>query len=369
MKMQLTWSWLLALGSPLLAQQESSAPPRAAAAQTAAAERWQQRLARLAVFERRDDPAAAPAWSAPQFVVIEPEGQDEPAVEAAARAGACDGGALFALVFAGSAVEVAFAVQDRGPGTPPADADQRSVAAAGTTPPVLQRRHAPGPDGRLRPTREFQDWPAPSGRRLVFDDLPASGAVKPAGAMPPVVLSWQVGVEEPTALELSLQVGPDEQADRLLRADYVLVAPDSAGHERALRAIREVAVLIEVPRPAKEASDESTPLERLARLRDATRPDDRDRKEAQQLFQMLCATCHGPNGRGDGPAAVALQPKPRNYTERTWQLVVSDDHLRRIIVRGGAAVGRSPMMPASPQLRDKPGVVDALVELIRGFGG
>jgi len=28
-----------------------------------------------------------------------------------------------------------------------------------------------------------------------------------------------------------------------------------------------------------------------------------------------CAACHGVTGRGDGPAAAALNPKPRNYRE------------------------------------------------------
>lgn len=29
-----------------------------------------------------------------------------------------------------------------------------------------------------------------------------------------------------------------------------------------------------------------------------------------QLFQAQCATCHGPQGRGDGPLALSLDPKP-----------------------------------------------------------
>lgn len=29
-------------------------------------------------------------------------------------------------------------------------------------------------------------------------------------------------------------------------------------------------------------------------------------------FAANCAPCHGPTGAGDGPAAVALNPKPRN---------------------------------------------------------
>ncbi len=32
------------------------------------------------------------------------------------------------------------------------------------------------------------------------------------------------------------------------------------------------------------------------------------------LFQVHCAACHGPSGRGDGPAALYLFPKPRDFS-------------------------------------------------------
>lgn len=34
----------------------------------------------------------------------------------------------------------------------------------------------------------------------------------------------------------------------------------------------------------------------------------------KKLFDADCVSCHGQNGKGDGPAAVALTPKPRNFT-------------------------------------------------------
>jgi mono/diheme cytochrome c family protein len=34
----------------------------------------------------------------------------------------------------------------------------------------------------------------------------------------------------------------------------------------------------------------------------------------KQTFATTCVPCHGSTGRGDGPAAVALNPKPANYT-------------------------------------------------------
>jgi len=88
---------------------------------------------------------------------------------------------------------------------------------------------------------------------------------------------------------------------------------------------------------------------------------------AQQMFGTVCAACHGTDGTGSGPAAASLDPKPRNYTDAAWQASVTDDQIKAIIVSGGQAVGKSPMMPANPQLKDQPAVVDALVKIIRGF--
>lgn len=35
----------------------------------------------------------------------------------------------------------------------------------------------------------------------------------------------------------------------------------------------------------------------------------------KELFAQQCATCHGASGHGDGAAAAALNPKPRNFTQ------------------------------------------------------
>ena len=38
------------------------------------------------------------------------------------------------------------------------------------------------------------------------------------------------------------------------------------------------------------------------------------------LFAQTCATCHGPEGKGDGPGGTGLTPKPRNFTQNTgWK--------------------------------------------------
>ena len=91
-------------------------------------------------------------------------------------------------------------------------------------------------------------------------------------------------------------------------------------------------------------------------------------EEARTTFNTLCVTCHGASGTGDGAAAATLDPKPRNYTDKAWQASVTDEQIKQIILGGGAAVGKSPMMPAWTQLQDKPQVVDELVKIVRSFG-
>ena len=34
----------------------------------------------------------------------------------------------------------------------------------------------------------------------------------------------------------------------------------------------------------------------------------------KQAYAATCSACHGPSGRGDGPASAALNPRPANYT-------------------------------------------------------
>lgn len=89
--------------------------------------------------------------------------------------------------------------------------------------------------------------------------------------------------------------------------------------------------------------------------------------EAKALFSGRCAVCHGAQGAGDGAGAAALNPKPRNFKDAQWQSSVTDQHLTQVIVGGGPAVGKNAMMPANPDLKDKPEVLAELVKLIRAL--
>jgi mono/diheme cytochrome c family protein len=62
-----------------------------------------------------------------------------------------------------------------------------------------------------------------------------------------------------------------------------------------------------------------------------------------RVFLQRCATCHGPEGRGDGQNAYNLQPPPPDFQESLPKLSLED---RRKVVEGGtAALGRSPLCP------------------------
>jgi mono/diheme cytochrome c family protein len=92
------------------------------------------------------------------------------------------------------------------------------------------------------------------------------------------------------------------------------------------------------------------------------------RTKAAEIFKSRCSTCHGIDGKGDGPGAANLNPKPRNYHDQKWQASVKDEDIEKTIVYGGAAVGKSAVMAANPDLSSKPEVVAALREYIRRLG-
>ncbi len=64
-----------------------------------------------------------------------------------------------------------------------------------------------------------------------------------------------------------------------------------------------------------------------------------------EKYSSLCSSCHGVDGKADGAAALAMNPKPRNFHDKAWQAKVDDTHIAKVIKEGGAAVGLSGTMP------------------------
>lgn len=88
-------------------------------------------------------------------------------------------------------------------------------------------------------------------------------------------------------------------------------------------------------------------------------------ERARQTFATRCAQCHGPAGRGDGPVAKTLQPRPRNFSLAQWQREVTDERIAQVVQMGGVAVGKSPLMPPHPDL--KGAELAELIALLRSF--
>jgi len=57
-------------------------------------------------------------------------------------------------------------------------------------------------------------------------------------------------------------------------------------------------------------------------------------RRGELLFQVHCSSCHGPEGRGDGPSGLALKPPPRDFSARPWRGPVAAETIRAAILRG-----------------------------------
>ncbi len=73
--------------------------------------------------------------------------------------------------------------------------------------------------------------------------------------------------------------------------------------------------------------------------------DKPDLQTGATIYKKYCARCHGAQGRGDGPATRILKTKPPDFTNRAYMAKKTDEELLTVIANGGAAVGKSKLMP------------------------
>lgn len=95
--------------------------------------------------------------------------------------------------------------------------------------------------------------------------------------------------------------------------------------------------------------------------RAAAMPDG-NAKAGRQIHVNNCQRCHGPAGKGDGPAGKLLKTKPADWTNKQKMSGLSDDHIYKIIWGGGGSVGKSTLMPA---FKDK--LSDQQIRDVRAF--
>jgi len=78
----------------------------------------------------------------------------------------------------------------------------------------------------------------------------------------------------------------------------------------------------------------------------STAEDKGDAAKGKETYNNTCTACHGPEGKGDGVASAALDPKPRDLSNGEYVSTLSNEHLYKVISEGGASVGLSPLMAA-----------------------
>lgn len=88
--------------------------------------------------------------------------------------------------------------------------------------------------------------------------------------------------------------------------------------------------------------------------------------EIDGKYNTLCSSCHGTSGDANTPAGMALNPKPRNFTDGAWHDKTGDDQIAKVIKEGGASVGLSATMAAwGAMLNDAQ--IKEMVAKIRAF--
>jgi mono/diheme cytochrome c family protein len=88
-----------------------------------------------------------------------------------------------------------------------------------------------------------------------------------------------------------------------------------------------------------------------------------DRTVGRRVFVDRCAACHGDQGFGDGPAANAIEPRPRNFHDREFWKGRTPEALRAVVAHGK---GPASMMPAFEGVLSD-AEIDAVVDYLQSF--
>jgi mono/diheme cytochrome c family protein len=62
-----------------------------------------------------------------------------------------------------------------------------------------------------------------------------------------------------------------------------------------------------------------------------------DAPAGQVLYTANCTACHGKAGDGKGPAAIALKPRPPDFTSAAWWTAERTDASLGAVIRAGKA--------------------------------
>src|SRR5262245_54093717 len=63
---------------------------------------------------------------------------------------------------------------------------------------------------------------------------------------------------------------------------------------------------------------------------------------ADKVFTERCVLCHGASGMGDGVGGQALNPKPRNFHDKTYMATLTDEQIENTILNGKPGTAMPP---------------------------
>ena len=133
-----------------------------------------------------------------------------------------------------------------------------------------------------------------------------------------------LGVDYAQTVENGQVVNPEEYGEQREFATQVITLlselPAAPEQVMLLQQARELLSRIEAKAPGDEISALADQLHlgviQSWQLNIAPRQPP-DLSQAGELFAQHCATCHGRQGRGDGPLAKGMEPAPRNFHDDT----------------------------------------------------
>jgi caa(3)-type oxidase subunit IV len=126
------------------------------------------------------------------------------------------------------------------------------------------------------------------------------------------------------------------------------VSPDVMEHtgDRWVNNAAIAAVARGIPDEEEAAAQESGAEEAAAPKEAAAAAPPAPAFKPEEQFKQVCSACHGMEGKGNGPGAAGLDPKPANFTDPAFWADKDDATLVKAIREGGASVGKSSAMPA-----------------------
>jgi cytochrome c oxidase cbb3-type subunit 3 len=92
-----------------------------------------------------------------------------------------------------------------------------------------------------------------------------------------------------------------------------------------------------------------------------------DPARGAELHLKHCADCHGVDGRAE-VIVMHMDAPPRDQSDAGYMQVLPDAYLYLVTCKGGAAVGKNPIMPAWGDVLSDQDLKD-LVAQIRSFSG